>query len=269
MLPLGAATYKYLWTDSLDGALERIAALGLRCVEVMTAPPHAWVADMDRAACRSLRAACASRKLRLCALNPTFLDLNIASPNPGIRRESVRQIVQTARICHEVGAPVLILSGGRVHPLIAPPFDVSLGFVHESLREVVEACERLDVTIGFENGWNLIDRSEQLVVLVRAVESRHLKIAYDVANANVVEDALKGLERVAPYLVHLHLSDSRPGVRAHDPIGTGTIDYAAIASALRAMNYRGVSVMEILDRSASDSAVLQSIRTLAAYGWAP
>jgi hypothetical protein len=35
------------------------------------------------------------------------------------------------------------------------------------------------------------------------------------------------------------------------------------------MNYRGVSVMEILDRSASDAAVLQSIRTLTAYGWAP
>jgi hypothetical protein len=35
------------------------------------------------------------------------------------------------------------------------------------------------------------------------------------------------------------------------------------------MNYRGVSVMEILDRSPSDAAVLQSVRTLAAFGWAP
>jgi sugar phosphate isomerase/epimerase len=104
---------------------------------------------------------------------------------------------------------------------------------------------------------------------MNAIGSAHLKVAYDVANANVVEDALKGLERVAPHLVHLHVSDSRPGVRAHDPIGTGTIEYAAIASMLRDIDYRGLSIMEILDPATSDGAILRSVETLTRHGWGP
>lgn len=266
-LRLGAATYKYLWDLSLDDALQHIANLGIRCVEVMTTPPHMWIGEMQPAQCARTRRLFEERELTLIALNPTFLDISIASTNPGIRRESVRQICETVRVCHELGGRVVVLSAGKRHPLIAPPFQYSLTLIVESLAEIVDACERWDVTIGLENGWNLVDTSRQMMEIVDRVNSKYLKIAYDTANANVVEDVLAGLETVRPHLAHLHLSDSTPNVHGHLPIGHGNIDFGKVANILRQMDYQGLSILEIIDTGKSDESILRSIQYLAKYGW--
>jgi sugar phosphate isomerase/epimerase len=135
---LGAATYNYLWECSLDDALQNIAQTGIRFLEVMTTPPHMWIGDMDSAQCAHVRRLFEERNLTLAALNPTFLDISIASTNPGIRRESVRQIRETVRVCHELGAPIVVLSAGKRHPLIAPPFEHSLALILDSLAEIGE-----------------------------------------------------------------------------------------------------------------------------------
>jgi protein FrlC len=265
--PLGTATYTYLWQHSLGDALQRIAGLGIRYVELMTTPPHMWIGAMGEAECAHVRRLLEERHLTLTALNPTFLDISIASTNPGIRRESVRQIVETVRVCHALGGRIVVLSAGRCHPLMAPPFAHSLTLIKESLAEILDACAKWDVTIGLENGWNLIDKSRQMRDLVDEVNSERLRIAYDTANANVVEDVLPGLELVREYLVHLHLSDSVPNVRAHHPIGRGTIDFGRVAQCLKEIEYRGVSILEIITSEKSDEPILDSIRTLTNLGW--
>jgi sugar phosphate isomerase/epimerase len=264
---LGVATYKYLWAFPLAEALARIAATGIRQVELMTVPPHVWIGEMDEAVCARLRRLFADLGLTPCALNPTALDLGIASTNPGIRQETVRQLVATAEAAGRLDVPLVVLSAGRVHPLIAPPFDHSLGLLKESLAPILAACERAGVTIGFENGWNLIDRAAQLKRLVEEVGHPCLKIAYDVANANVVEDAVAGLELVKEHLVHLHLSDSRPQVRAHAPIGQGNVDYGAVARVLKGSRFQGISVLEIIDAAASDQGIRESVAALESRGW--
>jgi protein FrlC len=264
---LGTATYKYLWTYPLDDALRRIAAMGFRHVEVMTTLPHVWIREMDADACARLRGTLEQHHLTPCSLNPTFLDISIASTNPGIRRESAQQIVETVNVARAIGAGIVVLSAGKTHPLQAPTFDVSLKLIKESLRPILETCETREVTIGIENSWNLIDRSDLLVRLIEEVDHPRLKIAYDLANANVVEDVVAGLDRVKEHLVHLHLSNSQPGVRAHDPIGKGTLNYAVIAEMLRRIDYRGLSVLEIIDRADSDAGIEESVRHLSHYGW--
>jgi sugar phosphate isomerase/epimerase len=264
---LGAATYNYLWEGSLDDALRNIAQTGIRFVEVMTTPPHMWIGDMNSAQCAHVRRLAEERNLTLAALNPTFLDISIASTNPGIRGESVHQIRETVRVCHELGARIVVLSAGKRHPLIAPPFEHSLTLILDSLAEIVDACERWDVTIGLENGWNLVDKARQLVELVERVNSRYLKIAFDTANANVVEDVLAGLQLVRPHLVHLHLSDSTPNVRGHLPIGQGNIDFGKVGHILRDMDYHGLSILEIIHTEKSDESIRHSIQSLTSYGW--
>jgi L-ribulose-5-phosphate 3-epimerase len=266
-LVLGTATYKYLWAYPLDEALRRIAATGLRHVELMTTPPHVWIREMDAEACARLRDTFEQYHLTPCSLNPTFLDISIASTNPGIRQESTRQIVEPVNVAGAIGAGIVVLSAGKTHPLLAPTLDVSLKLIKESLLPILEICEAREVTIAIENSWNLIDRSALLVQLIEEVNHARLKIAYDLANANVVEDAVSGLDRAKAHLVHLHLSDSRPGIRAHDPIGKGTLDYAVIAKKLKEIDYRGLSVLEIIDRADCDTGIQESIGLLSRYGW--
>ena len=86
---VGAATYAWLWDRPLEYAIDRIAELGFRRFEAMTASPHVWPRAMDGAARRALRRHYEKRGLSLTSLNPTFLDLNPVSANPGIREETL------------------------------------------------------------------------------------------------------------------------------------------------------------------------------------
>jgi len=45
-------------------------------------------------------------------------------------------------------------------------------------------------------------------------------------------------------LLHLHVHDVRDG-RDHVPLGTGSLDYAAVAEALREVNFEGTAALEI------------------------
>src|SRR3972149_4420248 len=44
---VGAATYAWLWDRPLEYAIDRIAELGFRRFEAMTASPHVWPRAMD------------------------------------------------------------------------------------------------------------------------------------------------------------------------------------------------------------------------------
>jgi sugar phosphate isomerase/epimerase len=86
----GGCTYSYLWTLSLDDAVNRLADLGFRSIELMATPPHLWPAEFARSERAALRRLCASRGMTITSVNPTYLDLNLASLNPGFRAETVR-----------------------------------------------------------------------------------------------------------------------------------------------------------------------------------
>lgn len=77
---------------NVDVRLFNIARLGFRSCELMDATPHMLPAETDANRRKAIRARLAERGLTLTALNPTFLDLNLASTNAGMRREVVSQI---------------------------------------------------------------------------------------------------------------------------------------------------------------------------------
>lgn len=74
---MGAATTAWLWGQPLEDAVDRIAGLGFRHFEIMTAPPHVDLVGQDAPARRALRRRSERRGLTLTSLNPTFLDLNM------------------------------------------------------------------------------------------------------------------------------------------------------------------------------------------------
>lgn len=67
-----------------------------------------------------------------------------------------------------------------------------------------------------------------------------MPVIYDVANAVAIgEDPVEGLRTLWPRLGIVHLSDSPKGQWRHDPIGSGEIDFAAIAGRTEAACLRG------------------------------
>jgi deoxyribonuclease-4 len=74
-----------------------------------------------------------------------------------------------------------------------------------------------------------------------------IPVIYDVANAFAIdEDPVAGLAALWSRLGIIHLSDSPRGQWRHDPIGTGAIDFSAIAGFINDRCFTGTVVLEIL-----------------------
>jgi deoxyribonuclease-4 len=94
-----------------------------------------------------------------------------------------------------------------------------------------------------------------------------IKVIYDVANAFAIgEEPAAGFTQLAPRVALVHLSDSPRGGWRHDPIGSGDIDFTAVASTLAQHHFAGPVVLEIL---ASDPArgIADGLSRLTELGW--
>ena len=182
-LKLGAATYAFIWTHSLEAIIDQIAAWGFKHVELMPTPPHVWPRTLDQKDRESLRKLFEHRGLEVVALNPTFLDFNIASPNPGFQQESIVQIKEIIRLTHDLGARIMVLIPGRRHPLVPQPFEQSWQTAKQAITECLREAERYNVIIGLENAPTLfVERSDQLRQMVEEIGSDNVRIVFDTAN---------------------------------------------------------------------------------------
>lgn len=263
----GGCTYSYLWTLPLDEAVRRLADLGFGSLELMATPPHLWPPDFSPAERTALRRLCAARGIEIVSLNPTYLDLNLASLNPGIRAETVRQLGEMIRLAHDLEAEAVVVVAGRKHPLLSPEPSHLWRLVRQGIEALLPDCERLGVTLALENGWTVVDRVEQLLRMCQECPHPRLGATYDVANALAVESPSSGLRRIAPHLALLHLSDSRAGHWGHDRIGSGAIDFAELTEVVREIGYTGRTILEIVDPVSPDEANRESLERLRTLGW--
>lgn len=263
----GACTYSYLWGLSLEDTVHRLADIGFTYFELMATPPHCWPQDWSLASRATFRRLCGSRGVRVSSVNPTYLDLNLASMNPGIRKETIRQLRETVRLAHDLEAGIVLVVAGRKHPLLAPKPSHLWQLVREGIEALLPECDRLGITLGLENGWTVFDRAEQLTRLCREISHPKLRVAYDVANAFMVESPLEGLDLVSADLALLHLSDTNTASWGHDRIGAGGIDFAAVTEKVMQIGYAGPTILEIVDPHTPDESNRISLERLQALGW--
>ena len=77
-LKLGTAQYAYILNYTMDYTIKELKELGFRYIEIMTAPPHIWPPAFDQNQRKALRNQIENLGLELVAINPTYLDLNMA-----------------------------------------------------------------------------------------------------------------------------------------------------------------------------------------------
>ena len=268
-LKLGTAQYAYLFNYTLEDTLKEIKAMGIKYIELMTAPPQIWPRSLDRRQRKDLRKLIEQLGLELVAVNPTYLDINMASPNPGMREESVKQIMEQITLANDLGARLIVVIVGKRHPLIAPPVDVVWEkYAKEGVLRCVEHAEKNKIIFGLEHGPSLfIDSAEKMLFVLNEVKSPYIKIVFDVANASVVEPIVPALDRVKDHVVHFHISDTDCKTWSHSSIGEGVIDFRPIAEKLMEMNYSGISILETTMPENPRDSIISSVEKLSRLGW--
>ncbi|MDN5347617.1 MAG: hypothetical protein PWP65_1181 [Clostridia bacterium] len=267
-LKLGAATFSYLWKCPLEESFKALANMGYRYIEIPTAPPHFWPRSMDLKEREAIRKAAAKNGLEIVAINPTGQDLNLASTNPGIYEETIVQLKEQIKLAHDLGAKVIVFPGGRVHSLVPAPVEKARQLVKEALERCVEDAEKFRVVFGLENvPFSFLKLATDLISIIKEINSPFLGITYDIPNAFMVEDPIKGLEEVAPYLALVHVSDTTKKSWGHMPIGTGEVDFAAVARKLIQIGYKGITILEVTQPSDPESGIKASTSRLELLGW--
>ncbi len=195
-------------------------------VEVMCEPPHAWPAPVPWS------------NGPLLSLHVPILGINIASTNPGIRNESVAQVLGVIREAARLGA-----SGVVVHPGI-PPFDEvfprerGLPYAIESLYRCAEAAAASGVEVYLENmpdvamakgapkvGHRFIYGTsyEELRRIFESVGHPSLRLCLDLGHAYLAgRQVLDALLR-DPDVVHVHVNDNSGWRDDHLAWGDGEI----------------------------------------------
>jgi hydroxypyruvate isomerase len=95
-------------------------------------------------------------------------------------------------------------------------------------------------------------RAADTLALVEAVGSPHVRMNLDLYHAQIGEgNLIELLERALPVIGEVQVAD----VPGRQEPGTGEINYAAIAAALRRLGYRGVVGMEAWASGDPDAAL--------------
>ena len=265
---LGAHTFGFVWQHSAPAAFAAIAAAGFRHVQLMASPPHFNPWREDAARTRALAGLLEASGLSLLALDLASSDINLASAAPEVVDFAVDAYIRTIQRAAELGAPWMCIGSGRRHALLATANDSLMETFRPAFARIHAEAEKRGVQLILENHpQGLLASAVGMRDFLAQEGYSDLQVIYDVANAVAIgEDPATGIAALKSQIGIVHLSDSPGGVWRHDAIGTGEIDFVGIHAALRATDYTGHVVLEIL----SDDAVaglIDGVTRLTASGW--
>jgi len=264
---LGAHSFGFVWHEMAARTVERVADAGFPAIELLGVPGHLDVstARITVGACDS---ALARTGIELLAVDLPAHDYNLASLDIDAATFSFAAHVRLLEVAADLGARYATIHGGRRIGLFPPPDDRQYAALRRNFDRLCSEAVRRRVALAIENiPIALLDTGEAIAAFLSAGGWNDVGVIYDVANALPAgEDPLAGLRAAGERLALVHLSDATPARPAHDPIGSGTVDFAAIGAQLAEQDFSGWAVLEV---AAPDplAALVEGRQALGRAGW--
>jgi len=191
------------------------------------------------------------------SVHAPFWDIEQFSPNPGIRDESRRQLIESVRVAGELGASTITT---HISPKKSHELGEYRGEVLDFYRELGDVAAESAVTVTIETGFPV--PIEEFAALVHDIGHEAVGANVDVGHLRGIMSAERKasaeaaaiynnllsahLRTLGPKVYHMHLHDIRPSdFRDHRTPGSGLIDYHRLMAELLAMDYRGLMVFEL------------------------
>lgn len=265
---IGASTYSYLYDHTMDYALEQIAGMGFRYLEILSMPPHLWAPDPNGPSRAALRSKIESLGLETIAVGPMYFDLNLASTNPSVRDASVQEVVHNLRLAADLGARGVTTIAGRRNPLFPAPMDLTWELCRDSLDQCARAGGEVGATVFLEPIiYSFINTGAEVRRMIEEIGSPWLRGMMDTANSHSVEGVIPAVEAMGPYLGHVQFSDTVRGQLRHDPVGYGDIDFKAVEAVLEKVGFTGPCVLELCWAQDPDGSLRISSERLQEMGY--
>lgn len=243
------------WNRTVEQAVVEAARLGYDAIEIWT--EHLWRDDGDP---QRIKRALAQANLA-CTVHCPIMDINVTSPNRGIREESLRQTLESVDLCDALGAELLVVHPGALFSLKDTDRFWDLQF--QALETIIGHAEKRGVWIAFEH----METNARLEVVKYAKDVKRalapftyekLGVTYDTTHLITTQANLDFIAAM-DNIIHVHLSDAvieaSGKVRVHLPLGEGALDIEAILRALLP-TYHGIISLETYIPAADDTALV-------------
>jgi L-ribulose-5-phosphate 3-epimerase len=262
----GVNTYSFIFGGSAADTVARLADQGYGGVELMFFPGHLWPAELDAAQLRSLRQLCEQR-LRLVAVNMPNVDINVAAAAEEMRAYTLDLLTKFVRCAGELGAGGIIVGPGKPNPLFPMPRDRMISYFYRALDTLAPLARQSGTRLLIENmPFAFLPDAEALMNVVDGYGDDSIRVIYDVANAHFIGEApTEGLRRVRERLSLVHFSDTTRRSYKHDPLGCGDVPLAGLASAMKAVGYTELPMLEVISLK-PDADIADSCRRMQQAG---
>jgi sugar phosphate isomerase/epimerase len=243
--------------NTLEEAIDAIASVGYRGVELMADVPHAYPQDMEPARRRAVRGQIERLALAVSNVNafthfaagdtyhPTWIE-----EDPAARQVRIEHTIRSIELAAEFGAKTVSLQPGG--PLIGTritPEQAGQRFA-EGLRQVLPAAVEHDMILAVEPEPGLFIQSAGEYLQFKRTHFAHeprVRMNCDIGHLFCVgEDPAEVIRRMPQEVVHVHLEDiGENRVHQHLTPGKGVIDFRAVFDALEQIGYGGWVTVEL------------------------
>jgi sugar phosphate isomerase/epimerase len=151
-----------------------------------------------------------------------------------------------------IGAKVMRVCGASLE-FRNEPHGPMLEKLARQFSEAVKEAAKRDIRIADEN--HIDFNSDEMLTLIKAVNSPYFGINFDTGNfMRVLDDPIKGMEKLATYTFATHVKDLKPNRQASvddwyffssTPVGDGLVDNQKLAQLLKNAGYQGFLAVEI------------------------
>ena len=245
--------------EPFSSLIKRLYKVTTRQVEILDEGLHA----LNGRRVKTLKKVAKSCDLELTVHAP-FVDINIASPSPVLRRTILRRLEKSISYACQLGCRLWVfhpgLKTGVSH--FYPGLDWQLNI--ESIRSLLKAARKQSVDIAIENV------PEPFPFLMKSVRdfSRFysefdddLGLVLDVGHAHTNRQIQGFITQFSEKIVHVHVSDNDGTGDSHLGIGYGTIDWKGVAKALKKVQYGSVIMLESIEHVEESLQILRKLFT--------
>lgn len=151
---------------------------------------------------------------------------------------------KAVEITNWLSANILIINSERVEQ---DKKDVQWNNLKDRLNRLTSYAEKYDVYIAIEpEPLQIIDNTNDMIKMMREVESPYLKVNLDIGHAYITDPSLTdSIKLLGDSIVHVHIEDIKDKVHNHLEIGQGNIDFAEMHSAFMDIGYDGFYVADL------------------------
>jgi sugar phosphate isomerase/epimerase len=238
---------------SLTDAIQRIAQLGFKGVEIMGDRPHLYPPDFNAAQLAAVKRRIDDARLTVTNINsftlfavgdtylPSWIDPEAAQRE--LRIQHTRSCLAAAEVLGS--ASISIPPGG---PLTGLSRNKALGMFYEGLERVIPMAEELGVMLLIEPEPDLlIENTPEFIEFMRNVASPSVGLNFDIGHFYCAgEDPVRAFEVLFEWIGHVHLEDIAPS-REHRHLipGKGAIAFEEVFAAIKRLDYRGDISLEL------------------------